>query len=56
MDKTRWRKTARSDGASNCVEVHPAGLVRDSKHPSGPVLRVELRQLLLTAKTVTFGS
>lgn len=36
-----WRKSSRSSGAENCVEVahlesHPA--VRDSKHPTGPAL------------------
>ncbi|GGN93658.1 DUF397 domain-containing protein [Actinoplanes lobatus] len=39
----RWRKSRRSDGASNCVEVAFANggiiAVRDSKDPTGPVLR-----------------
>jgi hypothetical protein len=35
-----WRKSSRS-GADGCVEVGEVGdvLVRDSKDPSGPVLR-----------------
>jgi hypothetical protein len=36
-----WRKSSRSGGGPNCVEVASDGVVtavRDSKHPSGPVL------------------
>lgn len=39
-----WRKSSRSGGGNECVEV--AGLadgtraVHDSKHPTGPALRV----------------
>jgi Domain of unknown function (DUF397) len=43
LDPTRaeWRKSTRSGGQGNCVEVAdtPAAIgVRDSKDPSGPVL------------------
>lgn len=41
MDGT-WRKSTRSGGHDNCVEVRPTVLgevqVRDSKHRDGPVL------------------
>jgi uncharacterized protein DUF397 len=36
-----WRKSSRSNGAQNCVElahVAEAMAVRDSKNPTGPVL------------------
>lgn len=39
---TNWRKSSRSGGGDNCVEVafaegHTVG-VRDSKNPTGPIL------------------
>ncbi|GAA1883827.1 DUF397 domain-containing protein [Asanoa iriomotensis] len=42
---TNWRKSRRSDGASNCVEVAFAADghvgVRDSKNRSGPILEFD---------------
>ena len=39
---TNWRKSSRSGGGDNCVEVASAADgavgVRDSKNPAGPVL------------------
>jgi hypothetical protein len=39
---TNWRKSRRSGGGDNCVEIAFAADgtigVRDSKHPTGPVL------------------
>lgn len=49
MDHTRWRKATLSDGVNNCVEIHPDGAVRDSKHP-GAVLRVDLASLLAAVR------
>ncbi|OLF11587.1 hypothetical protein BLA60_11615 [Actinophytocola xinjiangensis] len=46
-----WRKSSRSQGANTCVELHPAGLVRDSKNPAGPTLSVDLAGLLAAVKT-----
>ena len=40
---TNWRKSHRSGGGDNCVEVAFAGDgmvgVRDSKNPAGPILK-----------------
>ncbi len=50
MDLTRaeWRKSARSGNSGNCVEVAelPNGgrAVRDSKDPTGPILRFTRRE------------
>ncbi|MCP2332012.1 MULTISPECIES: DUF397 domain-containing protein [Actinoalloteichus] len=40
----RWRKSSRSNGGGNCVEIarRPDVIdVRDSKNPAGPVLTFE---------------
>jgi hypothetical protein len=42
MSATSWIKAQASGGSGQCVEMRRAGEtieVRDSKHPSGPVLR-----------------
>ena len=47
-DPIRWRKSTFSGAASDCVELAQAGadvLVRDSKDPSGPVLRLTREQV-----------
>lgn len=36
---TEWRKSSRSQGTSDCVEVTP-NAVRDSKNPFGPILTI----------------
>ncbi len=39
----RWRKSSRSSEAGNCVEVARTDRaigVRDSKHPTGPILTI----------------
>ncbi|WP_084734889.1 DUF397 domain-containing protein [Actinophytocola xinjiangensis] len=45
-----WRKSSRTQGQTNCVEIHPQGLVRDSKQRSGPHLRVDLATLTAAIK------
>lgn len=57
-----WRKSSRSNGQDNCVEIAdlPDGgrAVRDSKDKSGPVLRFtagEWRAFILGANAGEFG-
>jgi hypothetical protein len=53
MKDARWRKSSFSGGTNgNCVEVtfDCGGLVRDSKNPKGPVLRVGVSQLVEAIK------
>jgi hypothetical protein len=62
LDPTRaeWRKSTRSGGQGNCVEVAdtPSAIgVRDSKDPSGPILvfaRTEWQTFIDGVKTGEF--
>lgn len=47
-DTIRWRRSSFSGGGGNeCIELAEGlGAVRDSKNPTGPVLRGDLRGLL----------
>jgi Domain of unknown function (DUF397) len=48
----RWRKSTRSGTGTNCVElVNTLDMVRDSKNPTGPSLRVDLTALLAEVKS-----
>ena len=48
----RWRKSSHSGNATNCVEVvDTLDMVRDSKNPNGPSLRVNLATLLADVKS-----
>lgn len=41
-DTPLWRKSRHSGGGNDCVEIAEVGVgtaVRDSKNPSGPILR-----------------
>ncbi len=45
---SRWRKSSFSGGENNaCIEVAEGlGAVRDSKNPTGPILRADLHALV----------
>lgn len=49
MEATRWKRSTRSEGANNCVEVaHTLDIVRDSKNPDVtlPVTRRAMESLV----------
>lgn len=50
QDKTRWRKSRRSQDQGACVELANTGAIRDSKNPDGPRLTIELGGLLAAVK------
>lgn len=51
LSTARWRKSSRSSGQNGaCVELANLGAVRDSKNPTGPVLRVDLAAFLGAVK------
>jgi hypothetical protein len=45
-DLGTWRKSSYSAEEANCVELASFGAVRDSKNPSGGMLRADLNALL----------
>lgn len=55
---TRWRKSTYSGSeGGQCVEVgHTRDCVRDSKNPTGPVLRGDCRALLTEVKAGRFSA
>jgi hypothetical protein len=50
----RWRKSSRSGGNGECVELASTGAVRDSKNPNGPLIRVDLDSLVESVKAGRF--
>jgi hypothetical protein len=51
----RWRKSSYSSSGTNCVELaNSLDHIRDSKHPTGPTLNLDLTELLTKIKTGHF--
>ncbi|MEU9505645.1 DUF397 domain-containing protein [Micromonospora sp. NPDC048170] len=57
--RVTWRKSTRSNGSGNCVEVadDPRGKIglRDSKDPDGPTLTFDRRAWSRFVSTVKHG-
>jgi hypothetical protein len=51
--EVKWKKSSRSEGASNCIELAYAGKVRDTKNP-GMALPVSLAGLVAVVKAGRF--
>lgn len=45
----RWRRSSHCS-PSQCIEISSAGAIRDSKNPDGPVLHLDTRPLIFTAR------
>lgn len=56
LNDQRWRK-AKASGTqgTECVELHPAGAVRDSKNPDGPRLNADISGLISAVKRDQVG-
>ena len=51
LHEAGWRKSSKSGGeGTECVELHPAGAIRDSKNLAGGVLRLPWTALVAAAK------
>jgi Domain of unknown function (DUF397) len=50
----QWRKSSFSGASGDCVELSSIGLVRDSKNPNGPAIRVDLDALVGSVKAGRF--
>jgi hypothetical protein len=48
--ETGWKTSSRSTNTESCVELHPDGLIRDSKNPAGGTLRVQLDPFVRTMR------
>ena len=49
-----WRKSSRSGAGNSCVELSVGGTrtrVRDSKNPTGPVLKISFGPFLVAVKS-----
>ncbi|HEY3747657.1 MAG TPA: DUF397 domain-containing protein [Pseudonocardiaceae bacterium] len=53
-DRLRWRTSSQSSNGESCVQLAVSSggvLVRDSKNPTGPMLRADLAALLTEVKS-----
>lgn len=50
LNPSGWRKSSRSGANGQRVELHGDGAVRDSKNPSGPLLRVGWSEMVAAVK------
>lgn len=48
--RVKWRKSSRSTATDTCVELAPAGLMRDSKNPTGPIIAADWSALISLVK------
>lgn len=56
MEAVRWRRSTKSEGTNNCVEMASSrSAVRDSKNTAGPVLLVPLVSLVSMLKLAKTG-
>ncbi|MCE7008545.1 DUF397 domain-containing protein [Kibdelosporangium philippinense] len=55
LSNVTWRKSSCSSGNGACVELANVGAVRDSKNPDGPVLTVDISQLIAAIKSGRYG-
>jgi hypothetical protein len=57
QDSLRFKKSSRSGGQSNCVEVaQTLRHVRDSKNPAGPLLRgIDVAALIAVVRASSDG-
>ncbi|MFG2244363.1 DUF397 domain-containing protein [Spirillospora sp. NPDC048823] len=58
LSRASWRKSSRSNGLSNCVEVAGLGTgigIRDSKSLTGPVLTVTAAEWVTFVNGVNAG-
>lgn len=46
-----WRKSSASGAGNDCIELAPVGLLRDSKNPDGPRIKVDIGALTSFART-----
>ncbi len=51
MPLESWRRSSFSSSGADCVELAKAGVVRDSKNPTGATIRVDLGALVKAVKT-----